>query len=155
MNLFADEWDETDETDGYRGRWRTVGKTLEAKRIGGSLYELDPGSRVCPYHYHFAEEEWLLVVAGEPTLRTPDGTRRLAPWDVVAFPRGPAGGHDVRNETDEPVRVLMLSSLSEVEVCVYPDSGKIGAWGSAGGEKVRLLNRPDANLAYLDGEEGG
>ena len=55
-------------------------------------------------------EEWLLVVAGRPTLRTPEGERQLEPGDVVAFPQGPAGAHKVANATDETVRVVILSS---------------------------------------------
>ena len=51
----------------------------------------------------------------------------LRPWDVAVFPTGEAGAHEVRNDTDEPVRVVMLSSVSDPEVCVYPDSGKVGS----------------------------
>ena len=123
---------------------------------GGTVYELAPGARVCPYHWHFGEEEWLLVVAGTPTLRTPDGSRTLRPWDVAAFVRGEAGAHEVRNNSDEIARVVMLSSLSDPEVCVYPDSGKVGVvagWSRADGQRVRLMNRPEANLDYWDGEE--
>ena len=49
------------------------------------MYELAPGNRICPYHWHFGEEEWLLVVTGAPTLRTPEGERVLRPWDVAVF----------------------------------------------------------------------
>jgi uncharacterized cupin superfamily protein len=155
VGLFDDVWDERDEDPHYGGGFRRVGAALGAEGIGGTVYELNPGTRICPYHWHFAEEEWLLVLTGEPTVRTPEGTQKLAPWDVVVFPRGPAGAHDVRNETESTVRVLMLSSVSDVEVAVYPDSNKIGAFAGHGDERVRMLNRLDANLDYLDGEEGG
>ena len=46
-----------------------------------------------PYHYEHGEEEWLLVLAGTPSLRTPAGVERLAPWDLVCFPPAPAGAH--------------------------------------------------------------
>jgi len=105
--------------------------------------------RICPYHWHVAEEEWLLVVRGAPTLRTPDGERLLREGDVLVFPTGERGAHAVANATDEPVRVAMISNQAEVEICVYPDSRKIGA--SGGG--VRLLNRAEDNLDYWDGEE--
>jgi uncharacterized cupin superfamily protein len=155
VNLFEDVWDERDEDPSYGGGYRLLAPALGADKIGGTVYELLPGCRICPYHWHFVEEEWLLVLTGKPTLRTPERKRKLAPWDVVVFPRGPAGAHDVRNETDEAVRVLMLSSNFDVEVAVYPDSNKIGAFGRIGEERVRMLNRLDANLDYLDGEEGG
>jgi uncharacterized cupin superfamily protein len=119
------------------------------------VYELRPGKRVCPYHWHFGEEEWLLVVSGAPTLRTPEGEQVLRAWDVAVFVTGEAGAHEVRNDTDEPVRVVMLSSVSDPEVCVYPDSGKVSAhagWSRTDGQKLTLINRPEANLDYWDGE---
>jgi uncharacterized cupin superfamily protein len=120
------------------------------------VYELAPGKRVCPYHWHFGEEEWLLVVSGAPTQRTPSGERQLRDWDVAAFPRGEAGAHEVRNDTAEPVRIVLFSTASDPEVCVYPDSGKIGAfagWSREDGRQAKLMNRPEANLDYRDGEE--
>jgi len=122
---------------------------LGANAIGATVYDVAPGSRICPYHWHAAEEEWLLVVRGAPTLRTPDGERLLREGDVLVFPTGGRGAHAVANATDEPVRVAMISNQAEVEICVYPDSRKIGA--SGGG--VRLLNRAENNLDYWDGEE--
>ena len=78
------------------------------------------GQAGLPVHWHFGEEEWLLVVSGAPTLRTPEGEQVLRAWDVAVFVTGEAGAHEVRNDTDEPVRVVMLSSVSDPEVCVYP-----------------------------------
>jgi uncharacterized cupin superfamily protein len=146
MNLF-DELPEEGE--------RRFGDELGATLWGGTVYELAPGKRVCPYHWHFGEEEWLLVVAGTPTLRTPSGERELRPWDVAVFVRGEAGAHEVRNDTGESVRVVMLSTVSDPEVCVFPDSGKVvvsAGWSRKDGQKVRLINRPEANLDYWDGE---
>jgi uncharacterized cupin superfamily protein len=125
---------------------RRFGDELGGTLWGGTAFELAPGARICPYHWHFGEEEWLLVVAGSPTLRTPEGERVLRPWDVAVFVRGAAGAHEVRNDTDEPVRVVMLSTASDPEVCVYPDSGKVGVfagWSSAEGEQVKVeIDRP-------------
>lgn len=73
----------------------------------------------------------LLVVAGTPTLRTPEGERALRPWDLAGFPRGERGAHQLRNDTDEPVRAAFFSSLSDPEVAVYPDDGKIGVSAGA------------------------
>ena len=79
----------------------------------------------------------------------------LRAWDVAIFPRGPEGAHEVRNDSDAIARVLMLSSLSDPEIAVYPDSGKIGAsggWSRKDDIRVGLRNRPEANLDYFDGE---
>jgi uncharacterized cupin superfamily protein len=72
------------------------------------------------------------------------------------FVRGEAGAHEVRNETDEPVRIVMFSTCADPEVCVYPDSGKVGVfagWSRKDGQRVELMNRPEANLDYWEGEE--
>ena len=74
-----------------------LGPKLGAALLGATLYELEPGERTFPYHYEWGCEEWLLVVAGTPTLRTPEGERELAPGDTVCFPEGPAGAHLVSN----------------------------------------------------------
>jgi uncharacterized cupin superfamily protein len=139
----------------YASRERRFGGELGATLWGGTVYELAPGERICPYHWHFGEEEWLLVVSGKPTLRTPDGELTLRAWDLAAFVRGAEGAHEVRNDVGEPARVVMFSTTSDPEVCVYPDSGKVGVfagWSRADGQRVNLMNRPEANLDYFEGE---
>jgi uncharacterized cupin superfamily protein len=79
-------------------------------------------------------------VAGTPTLRTPEGERVLHPWDVAVFPRGEAGAHQLRNDTDAIVRAVFLSTASDPEVAVYPDSGRVGVnagWSRPEGPQVR------------------
>ena len=73
---------------------------MGAERSGASLYELPPGQAVCPYHYEHADEEWLLVLSGRPSVRTPEGVEQLDPIDLVFFPVGPEGAHQIRNDTD-------------------------------------------------------
>jgi uncharacterized cupin superfamily protein len=89
------------------------------------VYELPPG-KASPYHWHVGEEELLLVLEGEPTLRTPGGEERLRPWDLALFRRGEAGAHQLRNDTGSHVRAAFFSSLSDPELAFYPDAGKVG-----------------------------
>ena len=123
VNLHAPEFDHGSERPGYRWRGVRVGRVIEGDQIGASLYELGDGERTYPYHFHHGTEEWLLVVGGTPTLRTPAGERVLREGDVVCFPAGPDGAHQVAG----PGSVLLLSSRSSPEVVEYPDSGKVGA----------------------------
>jgi uncharacterized cupin superfamily protein len=116
-----------------------VGERLGAVQWGCSVYELAPGDS-SPYHWHVGEEEWLLVLAGTPTVRTPAGSQALRPWDLAAFPRGEEGAHGLRNETGDPVRVAFFSTVSDPEVCVYPDDDKIGViagWSRPGASVIR------------------
>ena len=115
------------------------GDALGATLWGGTLYELAPG-QASPYHWQFGEEEFCIVVAGTPTLRTPEGERVLRVWDVAWFPRGPEGTHGFRNDTDEPSRVAVFSSMSDPEVAVYPDDDRVGViagWNNAAVETLR------------------
>jgi uncharacterized cupin superfamily protein len=127
------------------------GKRIGARLIGGSVYELPPGQSICPYHFEYGDEEWLIVLQGRPTLRRPNGSQKLDAGDVVCFPPGPQGAHKVTNRTKETVRVLMISTLNEPSVAVYPDSEKVGVW-PGGGAKGLMVRRRDGNVDYWDGE---
>jgi uncharacterized cupin superfamily protein len=145
-------WDD-DDPDGFRAGMFRFGKQLGAERSGSTVYELPPGQSICPYHYEYPEEEWLLVLQGRPTLRHPGGTDVLDPLDVVFFPSGPDGAHGVRNETDETVRVLMYSTVTTPAAAVYPDSDKIGIW--TGNRDDDVLVRRTSGVGYYAGEVPG
>jgi uncharacterized cupin superfamily protein len=141
-----------DDPEGFRSGMARLGPGLGAKQLGTSVYELPPGQALCPYHYEYAEEEWLLVLEGRPTLRDPDGETELEPWDLVCFPTGPAGAHEVRNRTTDPVRLLMYSTVVHPAVTVYPDSDKVGVW--TGNKDDDMLARRSSAVEYFDGEVG-
>ncbi len=152
FNLNGDEWDGVrDDRPGWRARDAWVGERIEAELIGGSMYELDPGERLWPYHTHHANEEWAIVLRGSPTLRTPEGEQQLSEGEVVCFRRGKSGAHQVRNDTDAPIRVLMLSTLIKPDIVEYLDTGKVGA-RSVDGERI-LFGRPGPELDYWEGED--
>jgi uncharacterized cupin superfamily protein len=136
--------------DGFRAGAFRFGPQLGASRTGTTVYELPPGQAICPYHYEYGEEEWLVVLEGRPTLRRPEGTEQLEPWDVVCFPSGPEGAHGVRNETDATVRVLMYSTVSHPAATVYPDSDKIAVW--TGNADDNLIAMRSAGVDYYAGE---
>lgn len=87
-NLFGDDLEEWSSRPGYDRRGKQIGALLGASLIGASLYELPPGEKSWPYHYEYGCEEWLLVVSGAPSLRTPEGERVLAPATCSPSPRG-------------------------------------------------------------------
>jgi uncharacterized cupin superfamily protein len=148
FNLLADEWEDEWEHEGFRRRAVPLGPRLGAELLGGTLYEVPPGESSCPYHFHLGLEEWLVVVAGTPTLRTPEGERELEPGEVVCFPDGEAGAHRLLNHSDANVRVLFLSTRQEPYVTYYPDSDKVGIRSVTERPNFR---RPDA-VDYFDGE---
>jgi uncharacterized cupin superfamily protein len=126
FNLLAFGLEAVDDApEGHRFSAAWPARGLGAKLTGFGMYEVEPGEAVWPYHFELVEEEWLIVVAGELVLRTPDGEQRLRPGDAVCFPPGPAGAHAVRNDGEEIARFVMPSSVSKYgDGVVYPDSGK-------------------------------
>jgi hypothetical protein len=56
----------------------------------------------------------------------------------------------VRNDSDEPVRVLMWSTIVLPTATVYPDSDKVGIW--TGNREDDVLVRRSSAVEYYDGE---
>jgi uncharacterized cupin superfamily protein len=110
--------------DGVRGQRlaREDGRPLAA-----AVWELPPGSDGMPYHFHHGTEEYLIVLSGTATLRTPDGERELAPGSVAHFSPGPDGAHTVMNHGDEPVRYVMVGAHASPDIVEYLDEGAFAA----------------------------
>ena len=132
-------------------RWRR--KRVAGEHLGASLYELPPGQSTFPYHYELGNDELLVVIAGRPTLRTPEGEQGLAAGDCVVFPSGPAGAHQLFNRSDESVRVLIVSNFATPRAAVQVDSGKMMIRWGPGAEERRWFPL-DATVDYWDGEAG-
>jgi len=139
-NVNHPEWDNELLEDPFRLRAMRVGQRAGASELGATLYELEPGGAISPYHVHHGNEELLLVLTGRPRLRTPDGVRDLEPGAVVAFARGAAGAHRVTNPASagEPARVVLLSTMHFPEVAEHLDTGTVLAVsGRAKGRRSR------------------
>jgi uncharacterized cupin superfamily protein len=124
-NVFDPDFDIERDDGEYRWRRAKLGAQAGSERLGLSLFELAPGAATFPLHAHFHNEELLIVLAGRPTLRTLEDTRTLAEGEVVAFPAGRRGAHHLRNDTGEPIRVLIASTMLAPEINEFPDTGEI------------------------------
>jgi uncharacterized cupin superfamily protein len=151
FNLSGDNWDRQEDREGWRSKDAWVGYHIGAELLGGSMYELDAGDKLWPYHTHHANEEWVVVLRGSPTLRTNEGEQVLKEGDVACFPRGKDGAHQLINRTDDSIRVLMLSTLVAPDIVEYLDTGKVGA-RSVAGERI-MLSKPGPELDYWEGED--
>lgn len=144
VNLLDAESGDQNDREGFRFFDRWVGSKLGAELLGCSLYDVPPGEQLWPYHYNLGNEEWAVVVAGRPTVRTPEGERELTPGDIVAFAEGEAGAHTFLNRTDADARVALFSTLNRTTLPVYVDSDKVGA-------NRKVFRMRDA-VDYWDGE---
>ncbi|MBA2506256.1 MAG: cupin domain-containing protein [Thermoleophilaceae bacterium] len=152
MNINQPDWDQRREHDGFRALRAKLADREDSEHTGLSLWEVEPGQKAYPYHWHVGEEEWIVVTVGAPTLRTPEGTRTLAEGEIVFFPTGEQGAHQLINETEEPMRFLSFSNLVAAEACFYPDSGKVGLFEDRRGGTVREIFRTADTVDYYEGE---
>jgi uncharacterized cupin superfamily protein len=152
LNILHPEFTyDSEDPDGFRAGMYRLGSLVGAAQTGMTVYELPPGQLVCPYHYEYGEEEWVLALQGRPFVRTPEGTEELEPFDVVFFPRGPEGAHQVGNRTREWARVLMWSNVVTPSATAYPDSDKVGVW--TGVKPEDLIVERAAAVDYYRGEK--
>ena len=124
-NIWDDAWGEQQE-DWSGGGGTSKRLVPSGPQLGASLYELGPGNFVI-FHFHHGSEELLILLRGRPTLRTFAGERQLEEGAVVHFPLGPDGAHELRNDTDEPVRYIVAGIRVSPEVAEYPDLKQLTA----------------------------
>ena len=149
------EWTETERGETAFRRAR-LGARAGGERLGCSLYELPPGKRSWPLHYHAGNEEAFYVLAGEGTLRTgEDEGVPISAGDYVACPVGEEGAHQVVNSGDGPLRYLSMSTMEEPDITVYPETGKLGLFAGAapgGPKEERTISKyvRDEEVDYWD-----
>jgi uncharacterized cupin superfamily protein len=143
VNIFA-----SDPIDGRLD----LGALAGSQATATFLYEIAPGRASCPYHYEYVEE-WMLVIAGDASVRTPGGERTVAAGELVRFPAGPDGAHKIANRGDVPCRILLFSAAQAPAVSVYPDSDKVAVWPGDDVDGELIFVRTTA-VPWSHGEEG-
>ena len=130
-----------------------IGPKIGAKDLGFSYDVVQPGKISCPFHSHRGEEEMFFIVKGEGTLRYGQETRKVRAGDFICCPvGGPETAHQIINDSDAELAYISVSTMMPAEVCEYPDSGKVGAFGGAGESRLRHMTPVDASVDYWKGE---
>jgi uncharacterized cupin superfamily protein len=152
-NVFQPRFEDEERPEGFRARRARIGYELGTELIGCSLWELPPGEAAYPYHFHYADEELVIVLSGQPSLRTPEGVRELEEGEALRFPLGEEGAHQILNRSEETATFLAVSSHGRPDVIVYPDSDKIG-FGERlpRGGGLRAFFHRENSVDYFDGE---
>jgi uncharacterized cupin superfamily protein len=150
VNLDELELEHFDKGETFASDFARIGPLLGAKHLGYSYDVVQPGKRSCPFHSHRAEEEMFFIVRGAGTLRYGTESRKIRAGDVICCPTGgPETAHQIVNDSDAPLAYLSISTMMPAEVCEYPDSGKIGAFGEGG---MRHMTRTGDNVDYWTDE---
>jgi uncharacterized cupin superfamily protein len=153
LNLDELTFDDVEENGLYTSKRATIGDLIGAQKLGYNLTVLPPGKAQCPFHSHRAEEEMFLILEGEGELRFGAERFPLRALDVIACPTGgPEVAHQIVNTGTAPLRYLALSNRSEIDICEYPDSGKVSANADAPPSLHRMF-RAEATVGYYDREE--
>lgn len=117
-----------------------------AKNLFFDLRMLQPGKFSFPYHFHRHAEEIMLIISGTMTLRTEEGLNILKTGDRVFFEMGKNGAHQFHNHSDTPCTYLDIRTIFGVDICEYPDSGKVNILPAFEVFKV------DSKVDYFEGE---
>jgi uncharacterized cupin superfamily protein len=139
----------------YGSRWGALAPVLGLKHLGVSYDVIAPGHRICPFHCHHANDEFYVVLEGRGTYRNAQGEFPVQAGDVIG---APAGGrdtaHQIINTSDADLRLLVMSSMREPDVCEYPDSDKFAVMaGPEGARTFRHIGRKGDAVDYYLGEE--
>jgi uncharacterized cupin superfamily protein len=153
VNLDEVEFDDIEDNGYYTSRRARFSARIGARKLGYNLTELPPGKAQCPFHSHRAEEEMFLILEGEGELRFGAQRHRIRKHDVIACPTGGADvAHQIINTGSGILRYLAVSSASDLEVCEYPDSNKIGVYADGEQTALRKMYRAEGTVEYYDRE---
>jgi uncharacterized cupin superfamily protein len=89
-------------------------------QFGAFLEELPPGSSSGHRHWHEAEDEMLIMLAGEVVL-VEEAETLMHPGDAACWPAGTAIGHRLDNRSAAPARYLVIGSRAEQDIIHYTD----------------------------------
>lgn len=154
-NLDEVEFDDIEDNGLYTSRRACFSASIGARQLGYNLTLLPPGKAQCPFHNHHGEEEMFLILEGTGELRFGEQRLPLRPMDVVACPTGgPEVAHQIINTGSVPMRYLAVSNRVPLELCEYPDSGKIlvASDRADGQARLRKVMRAEATVDYYDRE---
>jgi uncharacterized cupin superfamily protein len=153
-NIYEPEFEDGERPAGFQARRARIGYEVGSELIGASLWEVPPGEAAYPYHFHYSDEEMVIVLSGRPSLRSGNGVRELEPGEVLSFPLGETGAHQIVNRGRESATFLAISSSGRPDVIVYPDSGKVGVGERLPkGGGLRAFFRREDGVDYWTGEE--
>ena len=133
-----------------------AGPVLGSTGLGCSLVVVPPGKGAWPFHRHHVIHELFYVLSGEGETRIGDERKPVKAGDLIAAPAG-AEAHQIVNTGEGELRYLAISTIGEVDIVEYPDSGKtaFGAMTPGADGKPQLLRgivRNDKQATYWEGE---
>ena len=100
-------------------------KIVDSKHLVFDFRELPPEQYSFPFHFHRNAEELVMILSGSMTMRTIDGFEIISKGDLIFFEMGKTSAHQFYNHDSIPCTYLDIKTVREMDVCEYPDSGKV------------------------------
>jgi uncharacterized cupin superfamily protein len=100
---------------------RPLGDMFGLTDFGVNFTRLAPGASSSLRHAHTAQDEFIFVLRGSPTLHTDEGRTRLSPGMCAGFKAGSGNAHCLINETSEEVAYLEVGDRTPGDEGKYPD----------------------------------
>ena len=91
-------------------------------QFGVNLVTLQPGAKSALRHWHEAEDEFVYVLLGAPTLIDDNGEHLVNEGSFAGFPAGTPNAHHLVNRSDTPVVIMVVGARRPGEETIhYPD----------------------------------
>lgn len=129
--------------------WQSIANLkdmVNPKNLKFNVRVLEQGKYSYPYHFHRHAEEMFVILEGTGKLRTPEGIKTVDEGDIIFFEIGPSGAHQIKNEETKPLKYLDIRTDLGMDVCEYPDSGKVNIL-----PEMEIYEK-DTQVTYFHGE---
>lgn len=100
---------------------RPLGERFGLANFGVNLTRLAPGAMSALRHAHAAQDEFVYILEGTPTLVTDAGRMPLAPGMCAGFRAGTGDAHHLINETGNDVLFIEVGDRMAGDSVSYPD----------------------------------
>ena len=111
---------------------RALGDVFGLRNFGVNLTRLPPGAASALRHAHAVQDEFVYILAGEPTLVTDAGETTLRPGMCAGFRAGTGDAHHLINRGLDDVLYLEVGDRSPGDSAVYPDDNLAVSMGEDG-----------------------
>jgi uncharacterized cupin superfamily protein len=118
---------------GLEGRVkRPLGEVFGLRNFGVNLTRLPPGAKSSLRHAHAAQDEFVYVLEGTPTLVTDAGETLLSPGMCAGFPAGTGDAHHLVNRSGADAVYLEIGDRTRPDAVAYPDDDLRGTHDADG-----------------------
>jgi uncharacterized cupin superfamily protein len=138
----------------FKAQVKRLASVAGGRGLGANLFRVPAGSTAVPLHAHHANEEAIYVLEGKGTLRLGGKRIDVRAGDWITLLPGADYAHQLLADRGDDLLYLCMSTMLDVEVVTYPDSGKIlAAAGPPGPSAIRAMFRAaDGGVDYFEGE---